>query len=178
MWKSSATSVSSGDGRGTDRDRRIDVLDDPGVQPGTTGTWKIKIIQAGTGLRVGVVVESSQTYQYGRKLGDTDSSWGYGGHGDAWHNGRRVWMGGWHVGFDSGSIVTLHLDLTKSQGEGGGGGTMSVSVDGKAMIQLFDGMDILNTYYPAAYLLEGSSIEFLGFHWIDGPRLVRSNSLT
>lgn len=82
---------------------------------------------------------------------------------DSWYDKRRMWVGGWHVGFDTGSIVTLSLDSTKS--EEGEGATMSVSVDDKAMIPVFDRMGITghDKFYPAAYLFEGSSIEFLGF---------------
>jgi hypothetical protein len=90
-------------------------------------------------------------------LGGTSESWGYGDRGDAFHNGRRV--GGWHIGFIAGSVVTFRLDLT-------GKGTMSVAVDDKPMIHVYDNMKKVGSvqhFIPAVDLYSGSSIEFLGF---------------
>jgi hypothetical protein len=184
VWKSSASTISTG----RDRDRMIDVLDFPGVQKGIY-TWKIKILREDGG-RLGVVSAVEHIYErnlghhgafwgYGgrgdafhngfrvggwhvgfttrseRNLGHNGASWGYGGHGDAFHNDRRV--GGWHVGFTTGSIVTFSLDLT-------GRGTLSVSVDEKPMIRVFDDMKKGNEQFiPAAFLYNDARIEFLGF---------------
>jgi SPRY domain len=148
IWKSSASSISTV--RYRDR-MMIDVLDFPGVQRGTY-TWKIKILRE-DGTRLGVV--SSLERNYKKSLGTTGTSWGYGGRGDAFHKGRRV--GGWHVGFTTGSIVTLFLDLT-------GRGTLSVSVDEKPLILVFDDMKKGNKQFmPAAFLYNDARIEFLGF---------------
>jgi SPRY domain len=127
----------------------IDVLDFPGVRRGTTCTWKIKILRAGEGLRLGVVTLASHYLKM--NLGESSYSWGYGGGGDAWHNCNRV--GGWHVGFGTGSIVTLRLE----------GDTMSVTVDGKPMVQVFQGMRTFGSFVPAVFLFNDCIIEFLGF---------------
>jgi hypothetical protein len=148
VWKSSASSISTG------RDpRMIDVLDFPGLQEGIS-TWKIKILRD-DGVRLGVV--SSLEKKYEVPLGESEKSWSYGGLGDACHNNCRV--GGWHVGFTTGSIVTLSLDLT-------GRGALSVSVDEKPLILVFDGMKKGNEQFiPAVFLYNKSScIEFRELH--------------
>jgi hypothetical protein len=150
VWTSSASSISTG------RDpRMIDVLDFPGAgaQVGIS-TWKIKIL-GNDGVRLGVV--SSLEKKYEVPLGESDKSWSYANTGYTCHNNCRV--GGWHVGFTTGSIVTLSLDLM-------GRGTLSLSVDDKPLIRVFDGMKKGNEQFiPAAFLHKQSSIEFLGFQF-------------
>jgi hypothetical protein len=134
----------------------IDVLDFPGFHVGTH-TWKIKILLK-FGVRLGVV--SSLKLNYEKNLGTTEESWGYGGYGDAYHNGRRV--GGWHVGFSTGSIVTFRLDLT-------GKGTMRVAVDDEPMVLVYDNMKkgvSFERFIPVVYLFDASSIQILGFQEI------------
>jgi SPRY domain len=144
VWKSSATSIATG----RTSDHMIDVLNFPGVPPGTTCTWNIKILRAGEGLRLGVVTATSHSLLK-MNLGESSYSWGYGGGGDAWYERCRV--GGWHVGFGTGSVVTFRLE----------GGSMSVSVDGKPMVQVFQGMRP-GCFVPAVFLFNGCSVEFLG----------------
>jgi hypothetical protein len=149
IWKSSSNSVSS-----AHNERMIDVINTSGFQTGII-QWKIKILTA-DGMRLGIVSSLEETYE--KNLGDTPASWGYGGHGDAWHKNRRV--GGWYIRFGAGSIVTFHLDLTE-------GGTLSVSVDEKPKVNVFDGMKAKHSkFIPAAYLYNKSRVEFLGFQEI------------
>jgi hypothetical protein len=153
-WKSSESSIS----RGRVGHRMIDVLDFPGLQGGTY-TWKIKILRE-AGVRLGVVSSLERNHMYEKNLGTTGVSWGYGGYGDAWNNDRQV--GGWHVGFSTGSIVTFRLDLT-------GKGRMRVAVDDEPMVLVYDNMKTegrFEYFIPAVYLFDASSIQILGFQEI------------
>jgi hypothetical protein len=138
VWKSSGRSIATGR---TTSDPMVDVLAFPGFQRDTYCTWSIKILRAGEGLRLGVVTAPSYNHLQRKNRGEATHSWGYGGGGDAWPSG-------------TGSIVTLRLV----------GETMSVSIDGKPMELVFDYIGRgSNKLFPAAFLLNGSSIEFLGF---------------
>jgi hypothetical protein len=145
VWQSSASSISTG----RSGDYMIDVLDFPGVPPGTTCTWNIKILRGGDGLRLGVV--TSALHNLKLNLGESSYSWGYGRRGDVWHKCRRIDRKQ-RDGFGTGSIVTFRLE----------GENISVSVDGKPMVQVFQGMGP-GYFVPAVFLFNACSIEFLGF---------------
>ena len=148
-------------------------LDCPVMKIGWKYQWTIRAEDIKDDQVAVGIASSTQELSLERFLGYQKCAWCYVSYGEVWHNRT-----GAHLSKYKSGTVTLTLDLSSVQENQKTGGKLSAKIEGKSdEVMLFDnvvgdgikiGMNFSDGdgFYPAVYVGDGSSLEFVKFEYV------------